>query len=179
VLPHLHLHAIASYFELCYLLVYGLPAYCLTLLYMKHRRVGCERFLSYYLAGTLAAYALFPYFPSRPPRYAFPAVFPAPQNALHHLNLAILKGATIHTGVFPSAHVSSAFAAAWALFAIFPERKRYGAIAFTYAASVALATICGRYHYTADVLAGFAISFLGPAITWLFRQRKVASDTLT
>ena len=58
----------------------------------------------------------------------------------------------IHSSVFPSAHVSSAFSAAWALFAYLPERKRYGWAMLIYAISVAVATVYGRYHYAADAV---------------------------
>ncbi len=50
--------------------------------------------------------------------------------------------------------------AAWALFALVPERRRYAWIALAYAICVAIATIYGRYHYTADVLAGILVSLI-------------------
>ncbi len=54
------------------------------------------------------------------------------------------------------------FRPAWALFAFLPERKRYGWGMLIYAVSVAIATVYGRYHYAADVLAGFAVSLAQP-----------------
>jgi membrane-associated phospholipid phosphatase len=75
-------------------------------------------------------------------------------------NLWVLRGATIHAGVFPSAHVSSAFSSAWAFYLIFPRRHWLGHSMLIYALSVSLATVYGRYHYFADVLAGFAVSLL-------------------
>ena len=151
--------------EICYFLVYGVPAYCVWLLYSTHRRADCDRFYVFYLLGTLTAYCLFPYFPSEPPRFAFPNVY-APQihTALHSLNVSVLKSGTIHTAVFPSAHVSSVFSAAWALFALFPKRTRYAWIAVAYAAAVSIATVYGRYHYVADVLGGFAVSLIPAAL---------------
>jgi membrane-associated phospholipid phosphatase len=50
------------------------------------------------------------------------------------------------------------------------DRKRYGCIVAVYAFSVAIATIYGRYHFCADALAGFAISFL--AFTALGQRPK-------
>src|SRR5689334_11510401 len=64
------------YLEFCYLLVYGIGAYCLAVLYAETGRKTADAFLTIYLVGTLAAYALFPYFPSQPPRYVFPTVDP-------------------------------------------------------------------------------------------------------
>ncbi len=164
-------HLIPLYLELCYLLVYGLAAYCLAVLYLRGQRRAVDRFLTIYLVGTLAAYALFPYFPSQPPRIVFPgADNPAFTSWARHLNLFLLSKATIHIGVFPSAHVSSAFSAAWAMFLLIPERKAFGWGLLLYAISVSIATIYGRYHYSADVLAGFAVSLVAAALCLLFRR---------
>jgi membrane-associated phospholipid phosphatase len=81
------------------------------------------------------------------------------------LNLWILKKGTIHVGVFPSAHVSSAFAGAWGMFFVLP-RRTIAWVLLLYALSVSLSTIYGRYHYTADVLAGIGISVVAGAICW-------------
>jgi membrane-associated phospholipid phosphatase len=163
------------YLELCYVLVYGLPFYCLAILYTRGRRSLVDRFLIVYLTGTLAAYALFPYFPSQPPRLVFPhADLPAATNFLRRFNLAILNAATIHVGVFPSAHVSSAFAAAWGMFLAFPKRKLFGWILLVYACSVSISTIYGRYHYSADVLAGIALSLTAAAIAYLLARRTAS-----
>ncbi len=72
------------------------------------------------------------------------------------MNLWLVGDYGIHSSVFPSAHVSSAFSAAWALFGLLPERKRFGWGMLVYAVSVAVATVYGRYHYAADAVAGFA-----------------------
>lgn len=159
------------YLEVCYLLVYGLAAYCLAVLYLRGQRWAVDRFLTIYLVGTLTAYALFPYFPTQPPRLVFPGVDnPAFTSWARQLNLFLLSKTTIHVGVFPSAHVSSAFSAAWAMFLLIPERKAFGWGLLLYAVSVSIATIYGRYHYSADVLAGFAVSLIAAALCLLFRR---------
>ena len=166
---------IPLYLELCYLLVYGLPIYCVCILYAQKRRRFVDQFLVVYLVGTLTAYALFPYFPSQPPRIVFPGLdAPHTMTALRRFNLAILQAGTIHVGVFPSAHVSSAFSAAWAMFLLFPKRKIFGWSMLLYAISVSIATIYGRYHYTADVLAGITISLLAAAAAGLLHLRANA-----
>lgn len=162
---------IPLYLELCYLLVYGTAAISVGILYKKGKRSVIDRFWVVYLTGTLLAYALFPYFPSQPPRIVFSGLDnPAVTTWLRQLNLSILNHATIHVGVFPSAHVSSAFAAAWAMLVLIPERKRYGWCLVLYASSVAIATIYGRYHYTADVIAGFGVSLVAAGAAILFAQ---------
>lgn len=153
------------YFELCYLLVYGVAAYCILVLYANKRRRSIDLFFVIYLAGTLGAYALFPYFPSRPPRLVFPGLDqPHIVTWVREVNLYILSKATIHSGVFPSAHVSSAFSAAWAMFLLLPHRKAFGWGLLFYAISVSIATIYGRYHYVADVVAGFGVSLAAAAL---------------
>jgi membrane-associated phospholipid phosphatase len=160
------------YLEWCYLWVYGVAAVCVGILYGRGKRALVDRFFTLYLLGTLVAYAFFPYFPSQPPRLIFPGVDePHVTSWVRHFNLFILKRGTIHLGVFPSAHVSSAFAAAWAMFLLIPERKLIGWLLVVYAASVSIATIYGRYHYCADVLAGFAISLIPAGVALVSRAR--------
>lgn len=166
---------IPSYLELCYFFVYGVGAYCVAVLYLQGRRASVNRFLTIYLVGTLSAYAMFPFFPSEPPRFAFPNIAPPVDTWIREVNLWLLRHATIHSGVFPSAHVSSTFSCAWAMFLVLRERKRFGWGLVFYALSVSMATIYGRYHYAADVAAGFAVS-LGAAATGLVivaRRRRV------
>ena len=159
------------YLEFCYLLVYGLPFYCVGALYGEGKRPELDRFLVVYLTGTLLAYALFPFFPSQPPRLVFPNVDnPGITTVLRRLNLWILQSATIHIGVFPSAHVSSAFSAAWGMFLLLPRKKIFGWALLFYAGSVSLATIYGRYHYVADVLAGFGVSLIAAVVAMLIHR---------
>ncbi len=166
--------ALPLYFEFCYLLVYGVAAYGVGLLSGGPRR-SIDRFWIVYLLGTLGAYALFPYFPTRPPRYVFPTMEPPQiETWARHLNLYLLSRATIHVGVFPSAHVSAAFSSAWAMFLMKPAHRFWGWLLLVYAVSVAIATIYGRYHYAADALAGFVISVLAATslCLWDWRRRS-------
>jgi membrane-associated phospholipid phosphatase len=152
------------YLELCYALVYAVPPFVVAVLYFQERRERVNGTLFLYLLGTLLAYGLFPYFPSDPPRVAFGGSdMPNVTTVLRELNLWLVGNLGIHSSVFPSAHVSSAFSAAWALLAYLPERRRYGWGMLVYAASVAVATVYGRYHYAVDAAAGLAVS-LAPGI---------------
>ncbi len=161
------------YLEVCYALVYAVGPFVVAIMYIEHRRSRLNGILLLYLLGTLFAYALFPYFPSDPPRVAFggtdlPNIF----TAVRRLNLWLVGDYGIHSSVFPSAHVSSAFAAAWALFAYLPERRRIGWGMLIYAVSVAVATVYGRYHYAADAVAGLAISLVPVAMILLARRLR-------
>jgi len=155
-----------SCLEICYVLVYAIAPISLTILFLNSppnlRRQRVNTFWLAYIAGTLGAYALFPYFPSDPPRTVFEgADLPTIITIFRRFNLAILGKYGIHSSVFPSAHVSAAFSCAWGLLMAMPDRRRYGFMVAIYASLVAIATIYGRYHYATDALAGLTISLLG------------------
>jgi membrane-associated phospholipid phosphatase len=155
---------LSMYLETCYLLTSAAGCFALAVLYIAGKRDRANCFLLVYVLGTLLSYAVIPFFPSRPPRVVFPTVAaPDIATTMRTFNLVVLSKAGIHTGVWPSAHVSSTFAAAWGLFFYFPERKRFGWIFLVYAVSVAIATVYGRYHFAVDALAGVAISLIAIA----------------
>jgi membrane-associated phospholipid phosphatase len=155
------------FFELCYLLVYTVGFVAVWALLAHGRRDRLNAFWLIYLAGTLGTYALFPYFPSEPPRIVFAgADLPSIITILRRFNLWILGNFSIHSSVFPSAHVSSAFSAAWGLLATLPERRWIGWAMALYGVCVAIATVYGRYHYAVDVAAGAALSFTGPVLAY-------------
>ena len=152
---------VPSILEISYFFVYAIAFISALIVVLNHRRDKLSIFWFAFLAGTLSAYALFPYFPSDPPRTVFPgADLPHIVTVFRGFNLAILGEYGIHSSVFPSAHVSAAFSCAWGLLIAIPERRRYGWIVAAYAVFVAVATVYGRYHFAADAVAGFAISFL-------------------
>ena len=177
LLDDLHLRAVTEsagvllpgYLELCYGLVYSVAPVSIAILLATRHRGTIDRFWLIYLAGTLGAYALFPYFPSEPPRVLFPgADLPYTSTVIRRLNLWIVNSYGIHSSVFPSAHVSSALAAAWGLLATIPERRWIGVCMALYGLSVAIATIYGRYHYAADAAAGIAVSLIAAAVAWRY-----------
>jgi len=159
---------IPFYLELCYLVVYGVSFYCVARLSALAGRKAINRFWTIFLLGTLGAYALFPYFPTEPPRLAFTDIAPpSVPTVVRELNWYLLNRTTIHSGVFPSAHVSSAFSAAFAMFLLMPRRKDRWFL-LIYAVSVAVATVYGRYHYVVDAMAGFGMSLLAAALCLVY-----------
>ncbi len=161
------------FLEACYFCVYGVGFFGVAVLYLLRRRSEVDRFLLLYVSGTLLAYALFPYFPSQPPRILFPHL-DEPQflTAMRTLNLWTLQEGTIHSSVFPSAHVSSAFSAAWGLFYVLPRRTVFGRVMVAYAVCVSIATVYGRYHYLADALAGLLVSLIVAGLAWVYAVRR-------
>jgi membrane-associated phospholipid phosphatase len=106
------------------------------------------------LAG-LTCYVLFPFFPLTPPRELFPD-FPGPQpaSALRGLNHWLLDRYAVGACLFPSGHVAAVSAAALVIRRYAP---RAGGVFLLVAVSIAAATVYGRYHYTADAVAGAAV----------------------
>jgi membrane-associated phospholipid phosphatase len=148
-----------SLLEICYSLVYSIGPLCLAALYIWGRRERADALLFRFLLGTVLSYALFPYFPSEPPRTVFPMEnLPAFDTVFRQFNWWLLGNQGIHTSVFPSAHVSSAYAGAFALFRVMPERKWVGWALTLLATGIFWATIYGRYHYAVDAAAGLVIA---------------------
>jgi membrane-associated phospholipid phosphatase len=154
-----------GYLELCYLLVYAVGFYGITVLYLLHKRERVDAFVSVYALSGLLCYAMFPFFPSDPPRTLFASAdLPNIVTPIRDLNLWMVNGAGIHSSVFPSAHVSTGFAAGWALTHLLPERPWFGRGLLVYAISMSVATLYGRYHYAVDALAGLAASLIAIAL---------------
>lgn len=145
--------------ELSYLLVYAVPAYAVAVLMIKGYSSRVDTFYAVLLLGTLGAYALYPYFPSEPPRSVFPDQdMPALMTVFRRLNLHLVNGYGIHTSVFPSGHVAASFSAAFGLWLAVPELRKHAIGLGVLAALIAVATVYGRYHYAVDALAGFAVA---------------------
>jgi len=177
LLDRMHGRALIEYFgpvlpsllELSYAFVYALPPATMMLIYATGRRSRVDTLLSIYLLGLLLCYAQFPFWPSEPPRTVFPGEdMPTVHTVFRSFNLWLVGSYGIHTSVFPSAHVSGAFAAAFAIVHLMPERRWLAVAYFVYAILVAIATVYGRYHYAVDAAAGFIVGLLAfPLGAWL------------
>ncbi len=162
--------------EIAYSLVYSLGFFAVAMLYVYDRRKRVDRFLFLFLTGTLLAYAQFPYWPSEPPRTVFPGeLFPNYPTVFRRFNWALLGGYGIHTSVFPSAHVSAAFSAAFGMMTALPEHKWVGRFLLVMAILIATATVYGRYHYLADAAAGFVLALVAAGISKM--RSSVAAST--
>lgn len=151
--------------ELSYALVYAMPPVALGAVYAFGYRERAERLLFPLLLGTLACYALYPYFPVYPPRFVFPGLdFPTIENPIRGFNWLFLGKYAVNTNVFPSGHVAAAFAAAFGVLLAVPERKAAGWTLVFAAALIAVSTVYGRYHYAVDAAAGFSIAVAAAGI---------------
>jgi membrane-associated phospholipid phosphatase len=157
---------IAWILEFSYLLVYTVGPFSLAVLYCLHKTERSQQFLLLYLVGTLFSYGCFPYFPSEPPRTVYPgADMPTILTWFRKSNLSVVGNYGIHSSVFPSAHVSSAFSAAFGMLRALPERRSFGIGLLIYGSLVAIATVYGRYHYAVDAVAGVGIAVLARQLT--------------
>jgi membrane-associated phospholipid phosphatase len=77
------------------------------------------------------------------------------------INRRVTRPFTIRVNTFPSGHASATLAVAIAVIAAAPVP---GLILLLLALSVAVASVVGRYHYGADVLAGLALAVLASAL---------------
>lgn len=154
--------------ELSYLLTYLMPPLTVAALYFCHKRERMDDALLILLAGTLAAYACYPWFPSDTPRRVFAGLDLPLENAVRRFNLLILGGYGIRTSVFPSGHAAASFAAALAVTRVLPDQKWWGRGLMMLAVLIALATVYGRYHFAIDTIAGLALAVAawGWSFTW-------------
>jgi membrane-associated phospholipid phosphatase len=159
---------IPSLLDISYTLVYAVPYFALGMLYAYGRSDRVDRFLFPFALAVLSSFALFPFFPSEPPRTVFPGQdFPTWMTFFRQFNWGMLESYGIHTSVFPSGHVSGAFSAAFALRAALPEKRWTWRVLITMAVMIATASVYGRYHYLADAAAGFAMSLAAIAVCGL------------
>ena len=87
-----------SLLELSYALVYFVGPLGVAALYGYSSRREVDRFLVVLLLGTLLSYALYPFFPSEPPRTVFPGEdAPAVNTLFRRFNWWLLGGGGIHT----------------------------------------------------------------------------------
>lgn len=163
------------YLEFSYLLTYPLVPLGLGSLHMAHRsgtlgeEEGARAIARFWAAVTLAlmfCYLVYPLFPLTPPRSLFHDVpGPAVPSLFRKVNEWVLGQFSVQACIFPSGHVAGVTAAALAVRSALP---RLGIAFLVAAASVAVATVYGRYHYSADALAG---ALVGVAAILLSRHR--------
>jgi len=136
-------------YTLCFLL---LPGGFAALVLTGHSSQA-NRYWTMVLAADLGAFAPLSVFQTRPPwALEKPPVLAA--SRLHNFASHVVRNATTGVNTFPSGHVAVTIAVACGVFSSLPI---VGLLLFLCAASIAVACVVGRYHYTVDVLAGAAL----------------------
>jgi membrane-associated phospholipid phosphatase len=143
--------ALLEYLELSYLLVYAvLPAGAVVIALAGEPR-GVPRFWSVVLLAEFACYAALPWIQTRPPRALEDPVGSPPSLGVRRVNQAIAARASIQANTLPSAHTAGAVAAA---LCVSDTSQAASAVFGMLAASIAAATVVGRYHYLLDSILG-------------------------
>jgi membrane-associated phospholipid phosphatase len=153
---------VQEYFELSYLLVYlAVPAGATTLAVSGHAdQVG--RFWTTVLLAEFACYGMLPWIQTRPPRVLEATHRLSLPYAIRRFNQRIVDRASIQANTIPSGHAAGAIATALAVGSIIPSA---GMIFLLLAASIAVATVVGRYHYVVDTVLGVLVASAAWALT--------------
>jgi hypothetical protein len=155
---------VREYFELTYLFCYPLVPLAFAIVYSTAgatagaRTDATDRFWSVVLLASYVCYGALPWMPTRPPR-VLDAMRggSSVERGLQRVNLAVLNRASIHVNTFPSAHVAGSLASALVVGEISPPA---GLAIGVIAASIAIASVIGRYHYAADAGVGAVLAFV-------------------
>jgi membrane-associated phospholipid phosphatase len=123
-----------------------------------------------------SVYAMALFFPMEGPYYSLPPLeansdpggyFTATIDFIERI-------ARVHGAAFPSAHVAGSTVA---LLAAYRYRRWLFWICLPFFASMCVATVYGRYHYVADVLAGIVVGAIGfGAGSWLMERKGAPAE---
>jgi membrane-associated phospholipid phosphatase len=137
--------------------------------YFYHRRMWREfdHLMTAVTLGYVTSYVVFYLFPIEGPFHTIPslAVVELRGGPFTALMAGIERYGRVHGGAFPSAHVVGS------LVPVLVAWRHAGRLACWLApcaVGVALATVYGRYHYAADVLAGAVVAV---AVCWIVTRR--------
>jgi len=146
---------VLEYFELSYLLCYAVPLAGFLWLVAAGFGEEADRFWWTVLLASFACYGLLPWLPTRAPRALEPQD-PTP-SLIRMLNLRVLDRASVQWNTFPSGHTAASVATALAVGNSIPLA---GIVLGIIAVSIALGSVIGRYHYTADAITGALVAVL-------------------
>jgi hypothetical protein len=150
--------------ELAYLCCYPLIPVAFLVTYMNGSIQEVSRFWTALFGAGFLCYGSLPWLVSRPPRSveANERNDGARVSVLRRVNLRVLARLSHGWNTFPSGHVAVAFAAALSTMAVLPWA---GIVFAVVAIGVAVGSSVGRYHYTADAVAGIVVGVAGWAIS--------------
>jgi membrane-associated phospholipid phosphatase len=144
----------ACYFSY-YLMLPGIGG----LLYFRRRWPEFELLMTASAVGYTTCYGFFYLFPVEGPYHTLAPFYRGELvgGFFHSLMAQIERFGRVHGGAFPSTHVVGTFVPWFTAWKHFPKL----AWAMTpFVIGMALATIYGRYHYVADILAGIVVALI-------------------
>src|SRR5262245_57618780 len=150
-IPQLVVEVLEFSYGLCYPLI---PA-GIAVLYLGGATAFVDRYWTAVLLAGALTYGFLPWLPTRPPRETFgmPAA-----SSFGALNMRIVHRSAVGWNTFPSGHVATSFAAAFAVASVLPGA---GGVLTVIAVGIAIASSVGRYHYAADIVTGVLVAIVG------------------
>lgn len=146
------------------------------ILYAAKERLAFWTVMASTAAANYFIYAVAVLFPIESPHYSLPALETKPLvggTFTAAINF-IERFGRVHGGAFPSAHVAGSVVA---LLGALRYRRWLFWACLPFFISMCVATVYGRYHYVADVIAGIAVGAAGfCAGTWLMDHRGTLPD---
>jgi membrane-associated phospholipid phosphatase len=144
---------VIAYLDIIYTLCFLLLPAGFAALALTGNSVRANRYWTMVLAADLGAFAPLSVLQSRPP-WAIERPPTLAASGIHRLASYVVKSATTGANTFPSGHVAVTIAVALGVISTLPA---LGVALLLCSASIAVACVVGRYHYTVDVLAGAAL----------------------
>jgi membrane-associated phospholipid phosphatase len=143
-----------AYLEVVYLGCFLLIPAGFAALVWAGRGAMADHYWTMVIAAEFGAFAPLALIQTRPP-WALERPSAQRERAIHQLASGLVSTFTIRANTFPSGHVAGSLAVAMAVGLAMPWA---GAIFLAFAASISVACVVGRYHYTVDVIAGAALA---------------------
>jgi membrane-associated phospholipid phosphatase len=146
--------AVLAYLEIVYLGCFVLVgAGALLLLFTGHESF-IDRYWTLVVSAEFGSFAPLAFVQTRPP-WAIERKAMLTDRTIHELATHAVKNFTIGANTFPSGPVAGSLAVAAG---VAPALPWTGAVILVLAATIAIATVAGRYHYVIDALAGAALA---------------------
>lgn len=149
---------IVEFLELSYVGIYPLIPVALLIHLTLTPDPNPERFWSVLLITDYICFIVLAWVQTRPPR-AIEKAEPW-ESTIRSFNLRLVGAASIQVNTFPSGHAAEALAAA---LLVLDAPLPIVLLMFVNAAAVSAGAVLGRYHYTADAFAGWAVAL----VVWL------------
>jgi membrane-associated phospholipid phosphatase len=150
---------LSHYLELAYLLCYPLVPAAFVVVFAGGAFADADRFWVAVLLSGYMCYITLPWLTSRPPRILSAATDAAWGVAA--VNAFVLGRVSHQLTTFPSGHAAVSVASALSVASI---SGAAGLVFGLLAASIAVAAVVGRYHYTIDVLLGVLVGVIAWAL---------------
>jgi membrane-associated phospholipid phosphatase len=148
---------LAEVLELAYALVYPVVPIALVLALVYVPGTDPHRFWAVVLITDYICFAGLQWVQTRPPRALDPREPWRMPSAARALNLRLLGATSIQVNTFPSGHAAEAMAAA---LLVTGAPLPVTILMFAMALAISAGAVLGRYHYAADIFAGWIVAIV-------------------